>query len=197
MHVDVTLQIGDRSETIEAPDDSRGDKADQPSEGSDRCVVWALDLNRAREGTLQQRSLTGLSHEEMAALVAAEGKLFDEFYPVVAEEELTNRYYSLPNGEGVITASVFYTDERMAAKIGGKAQAIESVIMCVLVSEKEYPNACETPGNALAEHPYTKFSIKARVKTRKRLGDRTYIAVLECEFPRAAEALAKGPDAMH
>lgn len=97
------------------------------------------------------------------------------FSPLTGEEELTTRVLQLPGSRLQVTASVFYTDESMASKAGA-----DSMQLAVAVSKRTWPDAFQSPNNAVSEVTLSTFGT-ARVETNVRSGARRFLIGMECK----------------
>jgi dipeptidyl aminopeptidase/acylaminoacyl peptidase len=164
-----------------------------PIEPGDKCHAYVVDIDAGREfwENFDEEDWARKSDEEKRAVAAELETNFDHFYPEPGEEELTTRTYPFPGADREITASVYYTDESMAAKIGEESHVLYSVFLCIAEGKAPYENACEAPGNAIAEVADTGYNVKSRVKTRVLVNGRSYSLGLECESPAALKALTE------
>ena len=98
-----------------------------------------------------------------------------EFSPLTGEEELTNKVFRIPGTNLMVTASVFYTDESMASKAG-----LDSLQLALAVSKRSWPDAFQSPSNAVAEITLATFDT-ARIQTNVRSGSRRLLVSMECK----------------
>jgi len=156
----------------------------------DQCYVYAIDPERGREWyeALDLAEFQTLPEEQQKALASQFEKHFEPFWPEIAEEELTTKHYPLPFGEGKITASVYYTDESTAVRVGDRSAVLETMMLCVALGEEEYANACDAEGGAVAETA-AGYALKNRIMTRAELNGRKYVIGMVCERPSAIESM--------
>ena len=95
-----------------------------------------------------------------------------EFAAKIGEEETTTKTFIFPGSKKKITASVFYTDEMMAA---------ESMLLGIVISDKAQESAFSMENNALAEFTYNDLTDKVRVKKNVTVNGRSYLIGLECD----------------
>jgi hypothetical protein len=146
---------------------------------SDTCHVYVVDVKATQEfsektdmDALMQKSK---KEQEAIAKAAGLGKTFDEFLTKVGEEELTTKTYAFPNGNGVITASVYYTDESMAS-----TGFSDSMLLAISVAAKASDSALVAPDAAITEVSYNENTDAVRVKKKMILNGREYVVGLEC-----------------
>ena len=156
----------------------------------DQCYVYAVDPERGRKWyeEVDLAEFQAMPEEEQKAVASQFEKHFEPFSPDDEEEDLTTKHYQLSFGEGVITASVYYTDESMAVEIGDRSAAIDTMMLCVVLGEEEYANACEAPGGAVAETAEG-YTLKNRVMKRAELNGRNYVIGMVCERPKAIDSM--------
>lgn len=171
----------------------KSEEEEEVSQG-DRCYVYAVDVERGRELVKDLAKIEAMSEEEQKALASQVEKHFEPFSPEMGEEELTTQHYQLPFAEGVITASVYYTDESTAVEVGGRSAVLETMMLCVVLADGEEANACEAEGGAVAETA-AGYALKNRIMTRAERSGRKYIVGMVCERPSAIESMMNGASA--
>jgi hypothetical protein len=145
---------------------------------SDYCHVYLIDMKVAKKAAL--RYPTGDDQED-AKLLASAITIVGRFSPKMGEEQLTTKTYPLPGRGQIITASVFYTDERMFST---RSNTVDSMLVGVVVSKKAQDSAFEAQNNAVAEITYTEHTDTIRVTTRAQVQGGQYIVGLECRCHR-------------
>jgi hypothetical protein len=133
----------------------------------DVCHVYLIDSRIAEKGF---ENITDETYQAKAT------KIIGEFLPKIYEDELTNKYFSFPGSNLVITASVLYTDELMGSK-----NTQDSLLVGIVVSNKKEKSALSVMNNAVAEVTYDKNTDKVRAKKFVKVKGRTYLVGLECE----------------
>jgi hypothetical protein len=129
------------------------------SGNSDRCEVIAIDV-------------TGKNLSQWDRL---EGHRLGIFDTTIAEEELTTKIYPLPKTNLFVVASVWYTDESMASKLGA-----DSISMQLSVSAKPKRDLQNSLVYSDAEVPLNAFDV-GRVTAMAKTGRRTFILIMECK----------------
>ena len=99
----------------------------------------------------------------------------------MGEEQLTTKTYTLPGTDQIITASVFYTDERMFST---RSNTVDSMLVGIVVSKKAQDNAFVAQNNAVAEITYTEHTDTIRVTSQAQVQGRRYHVGLECRCHR-------------
>jgi hypothetical protein len=157
-----------------------------PGLAGHRCHVYVVDVQRAL--SLAQRLEDGvLPDDQYEQQLALSETRFDEFEPVVREEQLTTKHYQMPHDGNQITASVFYTDEALG--IVGEDFALDSVSLSVVVSAIRHENASSVPGNAIIETGFSEFSVLARVKQFVMSAGLEFLVGMECQFAESYDSL--------
>jgi hypothetical protein len=143
-----------------------------PPQG-DLCHVYLLETKAARQAA---------ATNDPRALARAQ-TIFPAFATRIGEEVFTTRHYRFPGTKLFITASVFYTDESLGAKVGAKGEINpESMLLGITVTGKKEANAIFPPaGNAVAEVGYDDHLSTVRVKQYVRVNGKQYLVGLECD----------------
>jgi hypothetical protein len=142
---------------------------------SDSCHVYLADTKAAQKAyeTLTPNS----SQEAVAKALASAMKILGVFPTVVGEERLTTKSFPFPDSKLVITASVFYTDESMAA---------DSITLGIVISNKEEKNAIAAPNNAVSEVNYDGNTKIVRVRKYADVNGRNFLVGLQCDIKKQA-----------
>ncbi len=164
-------------------------QAAQPK--GDVCHVYSFDIEAAKKAV---ESFKPSGNPEQDAKVLQTGlTVFPSFETKIAEEVFTTKHFRFPQSSLTITASVFYTDESMASKMGEKGEINpESMILGIAVTGKEEENAIyDLNDNAVTEVTYDNNLSKVRVKKYMMVNKRNYMVGLECDCNAKREAKKK------
>lgn len=140
---------------------------------SDVCHVYVLDVAKARRAA-ESFTETGNAAADAKALSVGQ-TVFEEFSPVMGEEELTTKTYRFPGTRLMITASVYYTDESMASSEGS-----DSMTISIAVSPKGLKNALTAENNASSEVTSNDKLDTVRAKKYMRVNGGLYVLGIEC-----------------
>ena len=143
----------------------------------DVCHVYVVDVASARKAANALRENT--DDKAIAKALSVGQTVFPDFYPTIAEEELTTKTYRFPKTNLTISASVFYTDESMASSKGN-----DSMLLGIVVSSRPIRDATSAPDNAVTEVTYNDGLDTVRAKKFLTLNGRQYLIGIECRSQR-------------
>ena len=151
--------------------------AQTPGSKTDKCHVYVVDVLMSLK---YQKEVENVVNEAEIQKIAAKYKSIETTFPfeaTVAEETQTTRHFALPDTKLFVTASVYYTDEIMAA-----GTARDSITLGIFISPNKPESAIglENLGNAVAETLYRSPG-KFRVKQYVTANSKKYLVGLECE----------------
>ena len=157
----------------------------------DVCHVYLLDVAVAKRA-IENFKPSGNREQDAKALQAGV-IVFPEFETEISEEVFTTKHFRFPKSNLVITASIFYTDESMVARMGEKGELNpESMLIGIAVSGKELANAIyEVDDNAVAEVNFGETVSKIRVKKALTVNKQSYILGLECDCNAKRETVKR------
>jgi len=157
----------------------------------DVCHVYLFDIELAKKA--EEGFKPSGNPEQDAKVLQAGLTVFPSFETTIMEEVFTTKHFRFPQSRLMITASVFYTDESMASKMGEKGEINpESVILGIAVTGEEEQNAIyDLNNNAVTEVTYDNNLSKVRVKKYVMVNKRNYMVGLECDCNAKREAKKK------
>lgn len=141
----------------------------------DLCHVYVVDIKAAKKAAKKFEET-----DDPKTLSRAQ-TVFPAFETRILEEVFTTRHYRFPKGRLIITASVFYTDESMASKVGEEINP-ESMLLGIAVTRKKEEDAIyNLADNAVTEVGYDDNLSTVRVKKHVKVRGKLYLVGLECD----------------
>ena len=141
------------------------------AQNGDGCHVYIVDVAMVEKAN---KSGANCKDESKCGVTT-----FPEFKPTVGEEELTTKTYKFPNGNLVVTANVFYTDESLSS-----AKGADSILLSITLARVTLKDVLSDENSAVAEFSLGNDPDAMRVKRFYKISGKSYLVGLECHFKK-------------